>query len=148
MFGDDWTPAHLQSGATNLYKEIALALKAEEWRKPGLVALASKLNTSAGPRTPIHLRMPEIYETYKPLKGPNPWLTESTLRKSPLSLRPPSPGALLDTAGGAMQEMSDRIKGMLGSPSTTPSATPSATPGQQRREPTAPGLSVAANLNA
>ena len=28
MFGDDWTPAHLTGGKTNLYKEIALALKA------------------------------------------------------------------------------------------------------------------------
>ena len=28
MFGDDWTPSHLTGGATNIYKEIALALKA------------------------------------------------------------------------------------------------------------------------
>ena len=27
MFNDDWTPAHLMSGPTNLYKEIAIALK-------------------------------------------------------------------------------------------------------------------------
>ena len=43
MFRSDWTPDHLQGGETNLYKEIALALKGAEWRKPGFVALASKL---------------------------------------------------------------------------------------------------------
>jgi hypothetical protein len=46
MFRSDWTPDHLQSGPTNLYKEIALALKGGEWRTPGLVALASKIATS------------------------------------------------------------------------------------------------------
>ena len=46
MFRSDWTPDHLQSGATNLYKEIALALKGAEWRTPGLVALASKIAAS------------------------------------------------------------------------------------------------------
>ena len=46
MFGDDWTPAHLTSGPTNLYKEIALALKGVEWRQPGFVAFASKLAAS------------------------------------------------------------------------------------------------------
>ena len=52
MFRSDWTPDHLQSGATNLYKEIALALKGEEWRKPGLVALASKINSPLDAREP------------------------------------------------------------------------------------------------
>jgi hypothetical protein len=47
MFRSDWTPDHLQSGPTNLYKEIALALKGAEWRKPGLVALASKIGAGA-----------------------------------------------------------------------------------------------------
>jgi hypothetical protein len=46
MFRSDWTPDHLQSGPTNLYKEIALALKGGEWRTPGLVALASKIAAS------------------------------------------------------------------------------------------------------
>jgi hypothetical protein len=27
QFGDNWTPSHLTSGLTNLYKDIALALK-------------------------------------------------------------------------------------------------------------------------
>ena len=62
MFGDDWTPGHLTSGPTNLYKEIALALKGVEWRKPGLVALASKLAASAGPRVPIDFEVPSSYE--------------------------------------------------------------------------------------
>ena len=46
MFRDDWTPPHLQSGAKGLYKEIAVSLKAGEWRKPGLVALAARLPMS------------------------------------------------------------------------------------------------------
>ena len=70
MFGDDWTPAHLTGGPMNLYKEIAIALKGLEWRKPGLVALASKLATSAGPHTPIEIKVPSSYE---PATGPNPW---------------------------------------------------------------------------
>jgi hypothetical protein len=33
----------LVTGDTNLYKDIAPALKAVEWRKPGLVTFANKL---------------------------------------------------------------------------------------------------------
>ena len=62
MFGDDWTPGHLTSGPTNLYKEIALALKGVEWRKPGLVALASKLVASTGPHAPMDFEVPSSYE--------------------------------------------------------------------------------------
>jgi len=61
MFSDEWTPPHLTSGSTNLYKEIALALKGNEWRKPGLVALASKLASSAGPHMPIEFTVPDSY---------------------------------------------------------------------------------------
>jgi hypothetical protein len=41
----DATPDHLcgRDGPANLYKEIATALLTDEWRKPGLFALASKL---------------------------------------------------------------------------------------------------------
>jgi len=70
MFNDDWTPGHLTGGKTNLYKEIALALKGVEWRKPGLVAFASKLAASAAPHTPIEFTVPSSYE---PKEGPNPW---------------------------------------------------------------------------
>ena len=62
MFNDDWTPRHLTSGPTNLYKDIALALKGVEWRQPGLVAFASKLAASAGPHKPIAVVVPETYE--------------------------------------------------------------------------------------
>ena len=74
MFGDDWTPAHLTGGPTNLYKEIALALKGVEWRKPGLVAIASKLAGSAGKHEPIDVTVPSSYE---PAIGPNKWLTQA-----------------------------------------------------------------------
>jgi len=70
MFGDDWTPAHLTGGKTNLYKEIAFALKGAEWRQPGLVAVASKLASSASVHTPIDFTVPA---TYEPKTGPNPW---------------------------------------------------------------------------
>jgi len=62
MFDDDWTPAHLTSGPTNLYKEIALALKGDEWRQPGLVALAGKLAASIAPHAPISFDVPKDYE--------------------------------------------------------------------------------------
>jgi hypothetical protein len=70
QFDDDWTPAHLASGETNLYKEIAIALKGSEWRQPGLVAFARKLATSVGAHKPIRFEVPASYE---PKKGPNVW---------------------------------------------------------------------------
>ena len=70
FFGDDWTPAHLTGGPTNLYKEIAFALKGVEWRQPGLVAVASKIAGSAGPHKPIDVKVPK---TYIPKRGPNKW---------------------------------------------------------------------------
>ena len=35
------------SGSCNLYQEIAIPLKAQEWRQPGLVDLASKITAAA-----------------------------------------------------------------------------------------------------
>jgi hypothetical protein len=62
QFNDDWTPAHLTGGPTNLYKQVDLALKGEESRQPGLVALAAKLATSAGEHKPIQVQVPSSYE--------------------------------------------------------------------------------------
>jgi hypothetical protein len=73
MFNDDWTPPHLTSGATNLYKEIALALKGLEWRKPGFVAFASKLAESAGPHEPISFSVPR---DYVPKTGASKWTAD------------------------------------------------------------------------
>ena len=73
MFGDDWTPAHLTGGKTNLYKEIAFALKGAEWRQPGLVAVASKIAASAAEHKLIEVKVPD---TYMPKKGPNKWKTK------------------------------------------------------------------------
>jgi len=70
MFNEDWTPAHLTNGATCLYKDLDISLKPEEWRQPGLVALAAKLATSAGEHKPIKVRVPTSYE---PPTGANPW---------------------------------------------------------------------------
>jgi len=70
FFNDDWTPAHLTGGPTNLYKEIAFALKGVEWRQPGLVAVASKIEASAGEHKPIAFDVPNSYE---PKTGANPW---------------------------------------------------------------------------
>ena len=59
MFDDEWTPQHLKSGPANLYKDIALALKGAEWRRPGLVAFASKLASYDGTRSPVVAGLPE-----------------------------------------------------------------------------------------
>jgi len=67
---DGWTPAYLTGGPTNLYKDIDVALKGEEWRQPGLVTLAAKLATSAGEHKPIKVEVPTSYE---PKAGANPW---------------------------------------------------------------------------
>jgi len=78
MFGDDWTPPHLTGGKTNLYKEIALALKGVEWRQPGFVAFAAKLVGSAGEHKPIDFEVPA---TYKCKKGPNKWTNEDLAKR-------------------------------------------------------------------
>jgi hypothetical protein len=70
FFGDEWTPAHLTGGKTNLYKEIAFALKGVEWRQPGLVAVASKIAGSAAEHKPIDVKVPD---TYVAKKGRNKW---------------------------------------------------------------------------
>jgi len=70
FFGDDWTPAHLTGGPTNMYKEIAFALKGAEWRQPGLVAVASKLAGCQAPHKPIDVLVPN---TYVPKRGLNKW---------------------------------------------------------------------------
>ena len=70
MFDDGWTPRHLADGPMNLYKEIALALKGDEWRQPGLVAVAAKIAGSAGTHKPNDATVPDSYE---PATGPNKW---------------------------------------------------------------------------
>jgi len=80
MFNDDWTPAHLTRGPANLYKEMDLALKGEEWRQPGLVALAARLATSAGEHKPIKVTVPKLYE---PKTGLNPWALMPARIESP-----------------------------------------------------------------
>lgn len=62
MFNDDWTPEHLTKGESNIYKEIAVALKAGEWRKPGLVALLSHLAADVSEHKPVNLLVPKTYE--------------------------------------------------------------------------------------
>ena len=122
MFNDDWTPAHLTGGPQNLYKEIAIALKGVEWRKPGLVAFAAKLGSSAGPHKPIQVEVPESYEpptdatpvqldqgkTAKPTPGPAhvPMPTPVPAQKRPpmeVTLSTEKLGiGLHDEAGGAV----------------------------------------------
>jgi len=85
MFGDDWTPAHLTGGPTNLYKEIAFALKGVEWRQPGLVAVASKLVGSAAPHKPIEVAVPD---SYVPKRGPNKWMHGSVMRTVKAMVQP------------------------------------------------------------
>ena len=70
QFGDDWTPSHLQGGPANLYKEIALALKGAEWRKPGLVAVAFKVAAGGDEHSPIDFAVPA---SYMRATGANGW---------------------------------------------------------------------------
>ena len=86
FFNDDWTPSHLTGGPTNLYKEIAFALKGTEWRQPGLVAVASKLASSVDKHKPINVKVPS---TYEPAKGPNLW-TSSVGKHKPINVKVPS----------------------------------------------------------
>lgn len=65
---------HLASGPTNLYKKIAIALKGCEWRRPGLVAFATKLMESNMPhKSSVKFTVPSAYE---PKTGPNPWASK------------------------------------------------------------------------
>eukprot|EP00966_Prymnesium_polylepis_P279535 6457796-Prymnesium_polylepis.1 len=48
----DVTPADLVKGPTNMYRQIAVALKAGELREPGLANLAARLVVRV-PRQPI-----------------------------------------------------------------------------------------------
>jgi len=141
FFGDDWTPAHLTGGKTNLYKEIAFALKGAEWRKPALVAVASKLVTSAGEHKPIEVKVPNSYEQKI---GTNPWLAPmpaSPLAKDPETLPlgglpsssvPPLPVAAEAPAVAPAQDeqsknFSGRLLGFL-SPQTVQSSSSPKTP--------------------
>ena len=120
MFDDDWTPAHLTGGPMNLYKEIALALKGLEWRKPGLVAFASKLVASTGPHTPIAVHVPASYE---PATAPNPWVAiEKALHQAHPPPAAQAQGAATageDVVQGAVSTVTSNIRGWL-SPSGDP----------------------------
>jgi hypothetical protein len=96
MFNDAWTPAHLTGGKNNLYKDIALALKGAEWRFPGLVAVASKLASSAGEHTSAAVQIPHSYEAKA---GPNPW------RDIPLEEAQALPPATGTHQGGASNDI-------------------------------------------
>ena len=119
FFNDDWTPAHLTGGLTNLYKEIAFALKGAEWRQPGLVAVASKIAGSAGEHKPIDVKVPS---TYEPATGRNPWLNAASAPASELqpevaeeAQRFATPEVARADAGlsDSLTIISDRLKGLL-----------------------------------
>ena len=46
-------PGYLKVGDTNIYREIAIALKSGEWRAPGLSVLASAISKPGGEHTAI-----------------------------------------------------------------------------------------------
>ena len=50
MWKAGWTPEHLLKGDTNVYKQIATALKPGGWRKAGLAKLAQSLAEGGGKR--------------------------------------------------------------------------------------------------
>ena len=130
MFSDDWTPSHLTGGQTNLYKEIALALKGVEWRQPGLVAMASKLVASAGEHRPITFEVPDTYEPKTAmdtaLHHQDVQLEKKVESDGQASLMPAPielPPVELNKAAGSTDDLSDRIKGFFsgaGSRETAP----------------------------
>ena len=87
FFNDDWTPAHLTGGPSNLYKEIAFALKGVEWRQPGVVAVASKIASSAGEHKPINVKVPA---TYEPATGSNTWLDSPSVALNLVDVKAPA----------------------------------------------------------
>ena len=50
---DGWTPKHLLVSEFNIYRQIAIALKAGAWRRPGLMQVALKLAEGGLPRQPV-----------------------------------------------------------------------------------------------
>jgi len=50
MWNDSWTPRWLLTGGSNLYKQIAIALKGGSWRGAGLAKVAIELAKGGGPR--------------------------------------------------------------------------------------------------
>ena len=83
MFDDDWTPAHLTGGPTNLFKEIALALKGGAWRAVSMRMVADAVKDT------------EIEEAAElPLSGERPhergWLQALWPRAKLVVLRRPS----------------------------------------------------------
>jgi len=95
MFDDEYTPAHLTGGPTNVYREIAISLKGGEWRLPGLVAVAQKLAGSVVPHKPIDVRVPSVY---KPKTGTNPWKGLDDKRAHVAHMMPPGKNLPVSTA--------------------------------------------------
>ena len=50
FWSDGWTPRWLLAGDSNVYKQIAIALKPDAWRTAGLVKLGLELAKGGGPR--------------------------------------------------------------------------------------------------
>jgi len=132
LFDDDWTPAHLTGGKTNLYKEIALALKGVEWRQPGLVALASKLVASVAKHKPVIFAVPDTsaraeesppeIEDAQSLSGRPPGKSDEPLALTPTPLPEPTataPATTVVTAEtpnvlqGISQDLSDRLRRII-----------------------------------
>jgi len=55
FWNDDWTPKHLLKGDANVYRQIAIALKSDEWRKAGLVTVLDKMHGFDGERQVIQV---------------------------------------------------------------------------------------------
>ena len=53
FWNDDWTPKHLLSGPTNIYKEIANHLMPGAWRMAGLASVVKKMEGGGGPRVKL-----------------------------------------------------------------------------------------------
>jgi len=164
MFQDSWTPTYLQGGPTNLYKEIALALKGAEWRKPGLVAFAFKLAAGGDERKPIKVDPPVqeeaekeepakaapekkedkgslSFQLSKPQNLPTPVNTPGDVLSSTAAGLEASPASNLEQAALEQTEanLSDRIKNLFSTSSPSPQA---AVPAPQATESKATGAAA------
>ena len=101
---DGWTPRHLLQGPANVYKQIAIALKAGPWRPAGLALVIKKMaETADGERRPIEvdpeaedegLRLmveaQSVDKMYAPAPLPRPAVHEGGRASQPPLLSQPS----------------------------------------------------------
>jgi hypothetical protein len=78
FWNDDWTPKHLLKGDANVYRQITIALKPNEWRTAGLVTVLDKMHDFNGERKIINVDATTVPTANPPTTSP----PTATQRKS------------------------------------------------------------------